>query len=246
MFKNNKQLVKIATVFIVLIIINKILQSGFSGFFMQLFTILAVTPAALIAIIGHELSHAYVSHLLGDPMPKALGRLTINPLKHLDPLGTVMIFIAHIGWAKPVMIDPRYYKNRKVGEFLVAIAGPGANFIMALISVLIYGMFIKQFDVSRGMDHISVGIYIFMVLQYLFMINTALGVFNLIPIPPLDGSKILYTILSDDIVNTISRFEPFGMILLFILVVSGAFQQYFFPLVERAQSIIISIASFLV
>jgi len=246
MFKHNRQLVKIATVFIVLIIINKILQSGLSGFFMQLFTILAVAPAALIAIVGHELSHAYVSHLLGDPLPKSLGRLTLNPLKHLDPLGTVMIFIAHIGWAKPVMIDPRYYKNRKLGELLVAIAGPGANFTMALISALLYGIFIKYFSVSKGMEQISIGLYIFMVLQYLFMINTALGVFNLIPIPPLDGSKILYTILPDDIVNTISRLEPFGMIILFILVVSGAFQQYFFPLVESAQNIIISIASFLV
>jgi len=244
MFEQNKRLVKIVIVFLVLIIINNILKSGISGFVKQLFVLLAVAPAAIIAIVGHELSHAYVSHLLGDPLPKALDRLTLNPLKHLDPLGTVMIFIAHIGWAKPVMIDPRYYKNRKIGEFLVAIAGPGMNFILAFFSAIIFGIVLKSFpDVP---DSIGLPLYIFSFLQYLFMLNTALGVFNLIPIPPLDGSKILYTILPDEVVGILSKLEPIMMIVLIILVISGAFQSFFFPLVLKAQNIIISIASFLI
>lgn len=134
----------------------------------------------LVAVTIHEFSHAWTADRLGDPTPRAMGRLTLNPLAHLDPLGTLMIFIAHFGWGKPVPIDPYNFKNPRRDEILVSVAGPASNFILGSIIGLIY--------LTTG--------YTNYILYLIAIINFSLGVFNLIPIPPLDGSKIFLNLMS--------------------------------------------------
>jgi len=134
----------------------------------------------LIAVTIHEFSHAFVADRLGDPTPAAAGRLTLNPIAHLDPLGTLMIFIAHFGWGKPVPIDPYNFKNPRRDEILVSLAGPASNFILGSLIGFVY--------LFTGYTN-----YIFYLVA---IINFSLGVFNLIPIPPLDGSKVFLNLMS--------------------------------------------------
>ena len=173
--------------------------------------------AVLIAISMHELSHGYVSYKLGDPTPKEEGRLSLNPFAHLDIMGTLCLIFFNFGWAKPVKVNPYYYKNHKLGMVLVAIAGPIMNFIIAFLSIMGLGIIIK---VSNGyLGNISYNIYIF--LQYLALINIGLGSFNLIPVPPLDGSKVLGAIIPEDKYFSYMKFEKYGYIALMLLLFIG-------------------------
>lgn len=134
----------------------------------------------LIALTIHEFSHAWTADRLGDPTPRAMGRLTLNPLAHLDPLGTLMMFIAHFGWGKPVPIDPYNFKNQRRDEILVSLAGPASNLILGSLIGLIY--------LTTG--------YTNGFLYSIAIINFSLCIFNLIPIPPLDGSKVFLNLMS--------------------------------------------------
>ncbi len=134
----------------------------------------------LVAITIHEFSHAWTADRLGDPTPRAMGRLTLNPLAHLDPLGTLMLFIAHFGWGKPVPIDPYNFKNPRRDEIFVALAGPASNLILGSLIGIIY--------LTTG--------YTNEILYTLAIVNFSLCVFNLIPIPPLDGSKVFLNLMS--------------------------------------------------
>lgn len=178
-----------------------------------LISLIYIVPAALIAIVMHEFSHGLVSHFLGDPTPNQKGRLSLNPLKHLDPVGTLCLIFFRFGWAKPVMVDPRYYKNKKLGMVLVALAGAFMNFLIAFFSVFILGVLVKTgVDYNNGVNS-----YIFDFVNYLAIINIGLGVFNLIPFPPLDGSKVLGAILPERIYFKIMEYEKYGIIILLIL-----------------------------
>lgn len=175
----------------------------------------------LIALTGHELAHAWVSTKLGDPTPRYEGRLTINPLAHLDLVGTVLMILTGFGWAKPVGINPRYYKDVKKGTALTALAGPLANLIMAFISLLVYAVFFVlnsktgiNETVYTAIEFITVS---FAVRSLCFM------VFNLIPIPPLDGSKVLGIFLSNRAYYTMLRYERYSMFLIMFLSLTGAF-----------------------
>ena len=159
----------------------------------------------IVAITIHEFSHALAADRLGDPTPRSQGRLSLNPLKHLDIIGTLMLVIVHFGWGKPVVIDPYNFKNPKKDEILVSIAGPGSNLILATIISLIL-RFLTPNDLT------------IIVLSNLVQINIILAVFNLIPIPPLDGSKILFNLLPEDISNQWQEaFQQYGFVLLIIL-----------------------------
>lgn len=161
----------------------------------------------LIALVFHELAHGYISHKLGDPTPSRDGRLTLNPMAHLDLFGTICMVVFHFGWAKPVQINSQYYKNRKLGTVLVSLAGPCMNFILALIGTILITLLPET---------------IFSLFLYYFVsINTSLGVFNLIPIPPLDGSKVLGAVLPEEIYFGYMRYEQYGMFLLMILLMTG-------------------------
>jgi Zn-dependent protease len=133
----------------------------------------------LLAITIHEFSHAYAADRLGDPTPRAMGRLTLNPLAHLDPIGTLMIFIAHFGWGKPVPIDPYNFANPRRDEIVVALAGPISNIIL--------GSTIGIISLTTG--------YFNEILYIIAIVNFSLAVFNLIPIPPLDGSKVFLNLM---------------------------------------------------
>lgn len=168
-----------------------------------------LVPAILIAVSFHEFAHGYVSYKLGDPTPKATGRLSLNPLAHLDPIGTLCLLLFHFGWAKPVQVNPYYYKNKKRGMALVGLAGPVMNFFIALISAYFMGYILKKTGGYAG----DVVVFIYNLLKYMYMINVGLGVFNLIPLPPLDGSKIIGAILPENIYFNLMRYERYGQII---------------------------------
>lgn len=170
-----------------------------------------IVVAALFAIILHEIAHGLVSTWLGDPTPKRQGRLSLNPLKHLDPIGTLCLIFFHVGWAKPVVVNPDYYKNKKRGMALVALAGPLMNFLLSIFSIIIMAIFVKV----NAYSNVLIIIYNF--LLYFSVINLGLGLFNLIPIPPLDGSRILGAFLKDDTYEQYMKYERYGFIIIAIL-----------------------------
>ena len=181
-------------------------------------------PAVLIALVLHELSHGLVSYKLGDPTPKATGRLSLNPLRHLDLFGTLSLLIVGFGWAKPVMINPNYYKNKKLGTVLTALAGPAMNIVLAFIGCFAISLITRisggsiAFQTEAGYQVFT---YIWNFLYYFVLINIGLGCFNLIPFPPLDGSKVLLAILPERIYFQIMRYERYGQLVLFLLLFLG-------------------------
>ena len=183
----------------------------------NLMNIIVDIPIALIAIIGHELGHAWVSTKLGDPTPRYEGRLTLNPLAHLDPIGTLLMIFTGFGWARPVGVNPMYYKDRKKGMALVAIAGPLSNFLMAFVGILLAVLLSVFAGGIVGFGNVS-SIFV----RFAFM-NLRLMAFNLIPIPPLDGSKILGMILPNRIYYNVLQYERYAMILILLLSVTGVF-----------------------
>lgn len=176
-----------------------------------------VLPAVVIALSVHEFAHAFVSYKLGDISQKERGRLTLNPLKHLDPVGTLSLIFFGFGWAKPVEVDPYYYRNKKDGMIWTAIAGPIMNFIVGFLMILLYVMFIR-FGWALKND---VTYYLFQVIAMTATINVGLGVFNLIPLPPLDGSKIFLGILKEETYFKLVQYEQYISVLLILLLVSG-------------------------
>ena len=171
-------------------------------------SIIYTVPAILLAISAHEFAHGYVSYKLGDPTPKMDGRLTLNPFAHLDLWGTVCLILFRMGWTKPVRINTAYYKDKKKGTILVSLAGPAMNYIMAFVSMLIYGLFYKAGS--------SFGIWFY----YLAVINVGLGTFNLIPLPPLDGSNVLQE-LFPGIGDFYRRIRRYAMPILFLCLFTG-------------------------
>lgn len=182
-----------------------------TGLLMLLFS----AAAALLCITFHELSHGFVAWKLGDPTAKLAGRLTLNPLRHLDPLGFVMMVLLHVGWAKPVPIDLRYFKNPRRDMALTALAGPASNFLLAAAALLV-GRVLLFADIG-GMA----GVYALLGVMYIAVLSVGLGVFNLIPIAPLDGSKVLISFLPERLYRVVLRYERWGMLALLLLVWLG-------------------------
>lgn len=157
----------------------------------ELLSLLLTLPAVIIAITFHEYAHALAADKLGDDTPRMQGRLNLNPMSHIDPVGFVLLMFAGFGWGKPVQINPRNF-NRNVrmdqGEAIVSVAGPIMNFVLAIVSAIVLGI-VYMFGSTAFLSS-TVGTIIYILLQELVIINIGLGVFNLIPLPPLDGSKI--------------------------------------------------------
>ncbi|MBP3479084.1 MAG: site-2 protease family protein [Oscillospiraceae bacterium] len=178
-------------------------------------SMLFIAPVILLAIVCHECAHGWVSYKLGDPTAKNAGRLTLNPFKHLDIMGTLCLLVFRVGWAKPVPIDPRYYQDRKKGIIYVSLAGPVTNFVLAFISLLVEG-FLMRFG-----SHASTVIWILCQLcYYSAVVNVGLGLFNLIPIPPLDGSKIV-GMLSSWAAAQYAKLQHYWRVILIVLLVTG-------------------------
>lgn len=182
--------------------------------FTYVFTLLLSALAALLCITVHESAHGLVACALGDRTAKDAGRITLNPIKHVDLLGLVMLAVAHVGWAKPVPINMRNFKNPKVGMAVSALAGPVSNLIFGFLAMCGYYWCLR---VGSG----TLMAYLALFLEYLAIVNCGLAVFNFIPISPLDGSKVLLAFLPERVYYKLMRVERYGMILLVALVFFG-------------------------
>ncbi len=180
--------------------------------------LLLLAPPIILALTFHEFAHAMVAYLHGDDTAKRSGRLTLNPFAHLDPLGTIMIFIVHFGWAKPVPVNPYNLRNPKKDMLWISAAGPLSNMILALISGLLLRLFFNMGIIPE--QHSTMGILFIMILWSL-QINLALAIFNILPIAPLDGSKILSGILPAGFAKQIHLLERYGPFILLGLIILG-------------------------
>ena len=211
--------------------------------------ILVWLPATLIGLTFHEYAHGRVAYYLGDDTAYLQGRLTLNPLPHIDWVGFFMLLIFRFGWAKPVMVNPLNFKKTgiKTGMMLVALAGPVTNLVLALSAMLILKIWGLPLDVesffyvirnpSAAFTQVNLVSGIALILYTLVFINLILAVFNLIPLPPLDGSKILAGLLPDSGAQVIYSLEAYGPIILLLLIITGAFSRILIPLVTLMYSL---------
>ncbi len=176
--------------------------------------VLSVAFILLCILPLHEFAHGWVAYKLGDPTAKNAGRLTINPIRSLDPAGALGILLFGFGWAKPVPVDPRYFKNPKRGMAVTALAGPVSNLLAALL-----GAFVVLWTGTMGRG--PVAYFLFQAAYYYVMVNISLAVFNLLPIPPLDGSRIVGMFLSDKALAAYYQRQQMWMVLLMVLLYSG-------------------------
>ncbi len=198
-----------------------------------------LTIPLLIAVTFHEVAHGWVADRLGDPTARYAGRLTLNPIKHLDLIGTlVFVFTRMIGWAKPVPVNPYNFRNPRQDMMLVSIAGPGANFAIAVISAFLYNILIGIRVSPEGFWE-AILIPLALMLRYCVVLNIGLGVFNLIPVPPLDGSKILMGILPYKHALAFSRIEPYGFIILLGLIFFGITGYIIYPIIILLRNLLI-------
>ena len=168
--------------------------------------------AVLLCLTVHETCHGLAAYALGDPTARRAHRLSLNPLRHIDWFGLLMMFAVGFGWAKPVPVNPNYFKKPKQGMALTALAVPVSNFLLALLTLLAARIFCDVAAYSETNQRI---------LDFLLMVavlSIGLGLFNLVPIPPLDGSKVLFAVLPDRAYNQLMRYERYGMLVLFALV----------------------------
>jgi Zn-dependent protease len=204
----------------------------------NIFEIVWSVPAVLIAITIHEYSHGKIAYQLGDPTAAEAGRLTLNPLAHLDPIGTLMLLLFRFGWAKPVPVNFNRLSHPKRDMIYVSIAGPIANILTAIIFAFVLRLshyFIWQINMAENASLFNITVTLLkgwlLFLQTGVIINIALAIFNLIPIPPLDGSKILMGILPHSLAYKFAKLESYGPIILLILILSGIIGKVLFPLV---------------
>ncbi len=173
--------------------------------------------AALLCLTVHELCHGLAARYLGDPTAEYMGRISLNPLHHIDLFGLILLLTAGFGWAKPVPVDPRYFKNPKRGMAVTALAGPTSNFVLAILSAFLLQAMVRA-ELWRSMP----GTWGMAFAAAMLWLNLGLGIFNLFPIPPLDGSKVLFSFLPDRVYFWILRHERYIMLVLFALVFFGA------------------------
>ncbi|ACX52409.1 peptidase M50 [Ammonifex degensii KC4] len=175
---------------------------------------LSLVPGIMLGLSVHEYAHGKVADALGDPTPRASGRLTLNPLTHIDPIGLILLFLAGFGWAKPVPVNPYYFRgSMRWGMFWVSLAGPAANLVVAFFGALVWGLW--------GVKTDPLGL----VLQGIVTINVVLALFNLLPVPPLDGSKVLISLVPTEM-NWLLRYEQYGVIILLLLILTGVISLY--------------------
>ena len=200
---------------------------------------------ALLCIMVHEICHGAAAYALGDKTAKEQGRLSLNPLRHIDWIGLVMLLLFHFGWAKPVQVDMRHFKHPKRDMALTALAGPASNFAMALLFVFLYGL---CYSSCVGTE---LGGWVLYLLDSVVYLSIALGLFNLIPFPPLDGSKILFAFFPDRTYVKLMMLERYGMLILIALVLfmnrvfevspiytaADAVYRFIFPIAQWANSL---------
>ena len=183
-----------------------------------IFEKIIMLPAILIAFTFHEYAHAYVADKLGDKTPRFQGRLTLNPIAHIDPIGFIAVLIFGFGWAKPVQVNPSAYKNYHKDDLKVSLAGPIANFLVAIVATLILGVYMNfAYGVLPSALNIVLSSMIYGVLQ----LNIFLGLFNLIPVPPLDGFSLLRDLSPNTFYKFQEKFYQYQMIIMLFLLYFG-------------------------
>ncbi len=213
------------------------LQSIWEGFdFTYLLSIVLAVVPSLLCITLHELSHGYTAFLLGDDTAKRRGRLSLNPLKHLDPMGLLMLAVFHVGWAKPVPVNMYRFKDPKRGMAVTALAGPVSNLLIAFVFMFLYGVF--YIPLRTG----ALGEYLLEMLQLTVYISLGLALFNFIPIPPLDGSKVLFSLLSDKSYTKLMRYEKYGSVVMLGLVASGVLGKPLTFMIDKIFDLLLPVA----
>ena len=189
-----------------------------------LYNLLLMIPIAMISLSVHESAHGYVSYKLGDPTARNLGRITLNPFKHFDVLGFICMVLFRVGWAKPVPVNARYYKNPRAGMALTAAAGPLSNLLLALIGV--FGSETTWLFMRNMSEGDAAFMYVATIFNFFYLFslcNISLAVFNLIPVPPFDGSRILYVFLPPKQYFGLMKYERYIMIAMLVLFYIGVF-----------------------
>ena len=183
--------------------------------FTYIINLVASVIPSLLCISFHELSHGMVAYALGDDTAKRAGRLSMNPLKHIDVMGLFMMMVFHVGWAKPVPVNMRKFRSPKAGMAVTALAGPLSNIVLSAVFIFVYGALYLPLGSSAA------GKFVLNLLLTGSYMSIGLAVFNLIPVPPLDGSKILFSFLSDRAYMKLMKYERYFSLILFVLVGSG-------------------------
>lgn len=211
-------------------------MEGIQSWFAQLrldtlWELLVTVGSAVLCITFHETCHGLAAWWLGDPTAKRAGRLSLNPLKHIDIFGLIMLAVAKFGWAKPVPINMRNFRNPKQGMAVSALAGPVGNVLLTWVAMLCYYAAVFYYYLTQN----AVLYYIQMFFLYTAVLSAGLAVFNLFPIPPLDGSKVLFSLIPDGWYAKLMRYERYGMILLAVLLLTGVLDA---PLSAAQQGVI--------
>lgn len=200
-------------------------------------TLVAGLPGIVIAMVVHEYAHARVAYALGDYTPQLQGRLTLNPAAHVDPIGLLMLFLVHFGWAKPVQINPMNFSNPRRDDILVSLAGPASNLITSFITLIILILLAKvDFPFSEG---------VVVVFNLIIIYNINFAIFNMLPIPPLDGSHILRNLLPYEMARAYEQLERYSFIFLIIIIATPVLGYVFVPLQRFILGIFQSIVNIL-
>lgn len=190
--------------------------------------LIAGLPGLVIALVIHEYAHATAADVMGDFTPRMTGRLTLNPMAHIDPIGLIMLLVVRFGWAKPVMINARNFRNWRQGELLVALAGPVANLLVAFISLLAMAVLFKLGMFSEGVR---------LVLSMMVLFNINFAIFNMLPLPPLDGSKVLMVLLPGRLAYKLMSLERYSFIILIFLMMTPFLTMILIPLQRLVLSV---------
>ena len=197
--------------------------------------IVAGLPGLIIAMVVHEYAHARVAVAMGDFTPRLMGRLTLNPVSHIDPVGLLCLFLVHFGWAKPVAINPNNFRSPRRDDILVSLAGPAANFITAFLALAVLLALLQS-----GMQ-ISLGLRSVLTLIIIYNIN--FGIFNLIPLPPLDGSHVLMQLLPRDLAYKLAGIERYSFLILIHLMMTPVLGSILIPMQQMILGIFQAILS---
>ena len=190
--------------------------------------LIAGLPGLIIALVIHEYAHAKAADVMGDFTPRMTGRLTLNPMAHIDPIGLIRLLVVRFGWAKPVMINARNFRNWRQGELLVALAGPVANLLVAFISLLAMAVLFELGMFSEGVR---------LVLSMMVLFNINFAIFNMLPLPPLDGSKVLMVLLPGRLAYKLMSLERYSFIILIFLMMTPFLTMILIPLQRLVLSV---------